>query len=243
MGAGHVVQGSGEGEVPVRRALARGIPLPFADRALRWMVFVIVVDVFLLGPFVAMLGVSWRWADLVMAVVLMLGALVTWGNLWVADMFVATSIGWIAMRLAGLAWPDESFEYACSALAGASYLILTYLLMRRVFAPGKVNMLRIQGAIAVYLLIGMVFAQAFVLISLSSPGAFLLLGEPASHERIAGSLTYYSFIALTTVGFGDITPVHPMARSFTVLAAVFGTLYPAILIARLVSQEILSSRS
>ena len=71
-----------------------------------------------------------------------------------------------------------------------------------------------------------------------TPPAFLLLGHPASHVEIGGSLNYFSFVAITTLGFGDITPVHPLARSFTLLGAVFGTIYPAILIGRLVSQEI-----
>jgi hypothetical protein len=49
---------------------------------------------------------------------------------------------------------------------------------------------------------------------------------------------YFSLVTLTTVGFGDISAVHPLARSLVMLEAVIGTLYPAILIARLVSLQI-----
>jgi hypothetical protein len=54
-------------------------------------------------------------------------------------------------------------------------------------------------------------------------------------------LLYFSFTSLTTMGYGDITPVHPLARSLANLEALIGQLYPAILIARLVSMEIESS--
>ncbi|KIC93810.1 potassium channel family protein, partial [Flavihumibacter solisilvae] len=52
---------------------------------------------------------------------------------------------------------------------------------------------------------------------------------------------YFSFITLTTTGYGDITPVHPIARSLANLDALIGQLYPAILIARLLSMEFESS--
>ena len=57
------------------------------------------------------------------------------------------------------------------------------------------------------------------------------------------SLLYYSFVTLTTVGYGDITPVHPMARSLAMAEALVGQLYPAILIARLVSLQIMSKKN
>jgi hypothetical protein len=52
----------------------------------------------------------------------------------------------------------------------------------------------------------------------------LYLGKPAAYSDIVQHLTYFSFVSLTTRGFGDITPVHPIAKSMTLLAAVFGTL-------------------
>jgi hypothetical protein len=174
--------------------------------------------------------------------VLAMSALLIWGNLWVTDIFVAMCIACIALRMGFVHWGVEEFEFAGYILATATFLLLGYLLTRRVFAPGRINVHRIQGAIAIYLLAGMVLSQLLLFISLNNPGAFLLLGHPASHVEIGGNLNYFSFVALTTLGFGDITPVHPLARSFTLLGSVFGTLYPAILIGRLVSQEIRGDR-
>jgi len=59
----------------------------------------------------------------------------------------------------------------------------------------------------------------------------------------AEAFFYFSMVALTTVGFGDITAIHPIARSLVMMEALIGQLYPAILIARLVSLQIETSRS
>jgi hypothetical protein len=215
--------------------------LPFADRALTIMVCVIVVDIFLVSPLADVASGSRHWSHIMLAAVLLVGAMAIWGNLWLTDIFVAVSIASIGARLGRLYWGHDEFAYASHFFAAASFTLLAYLIGRRVFAPGRINVHRIQGAVAVYLLGGLILAQVLALISLSHPGAFLLLGHPASHEDIVGSLGYYSFVTITTLGFGDVTPVHPLARSLSLLGAVFGTLYPAILIGRLVSQEIKGS--
>ena len=212
--------------------------LPFADRALTIMLFVLVVDLVLIAPLSELAAGSRHWGHVLLMSVLVVSALLIWGNLWLTDMFVAGAIACIASRLAYLQWGYDGFEAAGYVLAAVSFTILAYLLARRVFAPGRVNVHRIQGAIAVYLLAAMILAQILLFISYNNPGAFLLLGHPASHAEISGSLGYFSFVSITTLGFGDITPVHPLARTFTVLGAVFGTMYPAILIGRLISLEI-----
>ncbi len=87
-----------------------------------------------------------------------------------------------------------------------------------------------------YLLLGFIWAHAYELVALWHPGAFA--------GAVDGSLpwTYYSFVTLTTVGYGDITPVHPLARAVAVLEALTGQLYLAIMLARLVSLELQSRR-
>lgn len=213
---------------------------PLADRALTLMLFVLVVDIFLVAPLTELTAGSRHWSHIFLMSILALSALMIWGNLWLTDIFVAGSIACIATRLAFVFWGKEEFEYAGYILATLTFMLLGYLLTRRVFAPGRINVHRIQGALAIYLLAGMILSQILLFISLNNPGAFVLLGHPASHVEIGGSLNYFSFVSLTTLGFGDITPVHPLARSFTLLGSIFGTMYPAILIGRLVSQEMLA---
>jgi hypothetical protein len=70
------------------------------------------------------------------------------------------------------------------------------------------------------------------------PDAFRFTDPPQNRTEVTTSLAYYSFVTLTTMGYGDITPVHPTARSAAVVEALVGQLFPAILIARLVAMEL-----
>jgi hypothetical protein len=113
-----------------------------------------------------------------------------------------------------------------------SLVLLLVVVLGQTFRRGPVTFHRIQGAIAAYLLLGVIWAQAFSLVELLRPGAFSgavgVTGSP--HPWL-----YFSFMTLTTVGYGDILPVHPAARSLAMLEAVTGPLYIAVLLARLVS--------
>jgi hypothetical protein len=112
---------------------------------------------------------------------------------------------------------------------------------RTVFAAGRVNHHRIIGAIMVYLNIAVTFAALFTFVGLSIPKAFSgLLFEDS--PALASNVIYFSFVTLTSTGYGDIFPVHPVARSLCNLETILGQLYPATLLARLVSLEIESRR-
>jgi len=116
--------------------------------------------------------------------------------------------------------------------------LLTALVIRQVFREGPITLQRIQGAVAVYLLLGVVWAGIYELIGGIWPGAFRFSEAPRSRSELSASLAYYSFVTLTTMGYGDITPLHPAARSAAILEALTGQLFPAILIARLVAMEL-----
>jgi hypothetical protein len=116
-------------------------------------------------------------------------------------------------------------------------LFFATAILIKTFKSGDITFQRIEGSIVVYLLMGLVFAFLFHTV-------YLFAGE-SSFNNIGGAdmktFLYYSFTTLTTVGYGDISPVHPLARSLANLEALIGQLYPAILIARLVSMEFESS--
>jgi len=120
----------------------------------------------------------------------------------------------------------------------ATLVVLCGVVLALVVRRGPITARRIQGAIAVYLLLGFIWAEAYELVALWHPGAF------TGTVHGSGSLpwTYYSFVTLTTMGYGDIMPVHPLARAAAVLEALTGQLYLAIMLARLVSLELQSRR-
>ena len=129
-------------------------------------------------------------------------------------------------------------------LSIVSFVAMLVVVLWQVYREGPVTSHRIRGAIAAYLLLAIIFSYCYTLIAYFVPGAFQLPAwvSPAGPER-AEAFLYFSMISLTTAGFGDITPIHPIARSLVTLETLIGQLYPAILIARLVSLEIETRRA
>jgi MFS family permease len=130
---------------------------------------------------------------------------------------------------------DIYLDAAAWLIAG---LTLTIVVARAVFAPGKVTLHRIIGAILLYLSIGLIFVALFCFAALLTPKAFIGLDPREDDLLVAGNLIYFSFVTLTSVGYGDIVPLHPFARGLANVEAIIGQLYPATLLARLVTLEI-----
>jgi Ion channel len=137
--------------------------------------------------------------------------------------------------------PSSRTEAVDFAAALLFLIALTVVLAMTVFGPGRVTIHRILGAIAIYLNVAVAFALAYRLIDALVPGAFATHPTASAHEDIA-ELVYFSFTTLTTSGYGDIVPVDPLARSMANLESVFGQLFPATLLARLITLEIESTR-
>ena len=126
-------------------------------------------------------------------------------------------------------------------LLAAAWLIIAItvgtIVARAVFRRGRVTYHRIVGAVLLYLLVAVGFASLFAFVGLSITDAFKGVAFE-DNAALASELFYLSFVTLTTTGFGDIVPVHPLARSLCNIEAIVGQLYPATLLARLVTLEL-----
>ncbi len=137
---------------------------------------------------------------------------------------------------------------AVARIASGAFLVyVAIVVLRDVVRREQVDADAILGAVCFYLLAGYCFYSAFAVVELVSPGAFQDRGHPIE-SGIGGAghfpiLLYYSFTTLTTLGYGDVTPVHPLARSLASVEAVAGPLYLAILVARLVGAHLSQDRS
>lgn len=103
----------------------------------------------------------------------------------------------------------------------------------------------VLGGICVYLLIGFAFSNLYTAIELAIPGSFLEFGSrlvpPVNSHYLLNrrpELSYYSFVTLTTVGYGDIVPALPLARVLSVFEALIGQIYLATFLAFLVGNFI-----
>lgn len=119
-----------------------------------------------------------------------------------------------------------------------TFSALSWVVAHAVYAPGRITLRRLQGAMVLYLNLGTIFASAFHLIWDLNPGAFSNVGAPGRGPSEIALMLYFSFTTLTSTGFGDIVPVNPFARSLANLEAVCGQLYLATTVARLVTLEL-----
>lgn len=112
------------------------------------------------------------------------------------------------------------------------YVSVIGLLLRYVFGPEIMDADRLWGAASVYLMIGILWCFIYALTEITAGAAFLVRGESA--QLSLTELLYFSFSTLTTIGFGDIAPVTRAGQVAAILEGIIGTLFLAILIAKLV---------
>jgi voltage-gated potassium channel len=109
-----------------------------------------------------------------------------------------------------------------------------------VLHSGRVTSDKIFATICVYLLVGFVWTYAYALLDEVQPGSFAASTETGRNDYVGRimQLRYFSFATLTTLGYGDILPRSPTARTMAVLETVMGQIYLAVLVARLVGLHI-----
>lgn len=157
----------------------------------------------------------------------------------IAAVFVATAVELAAVVLR-VVHPSR-YTQVLDFLSALIFLVaITTVLTIAVFGPGRVTVHRIQGAIAVYLNVALVFALAFRLIDALDLNAFGIHFAGRHHGLM--DFAYFSFETLTTSGYGDIVPIDPFARSLASLESVIGQLFPATILARLVTLELETRR-
>jgi hypothetical protein len=114
-------------------------------------------------------------------------------------------------------------------------LAVMWVIFDIVFGPGRITAHRVRGAIVLYLSMAIIFAWAYRLIAEFAPGGFSGLKFTGNDHGGLSPFLYYSLTSLTTLGLGDITPVNAFARSLTAFEALIGQLFPALILARVLT--------
>ncbi len=178
------------------------------------------------------------------SLIIVSGVLAVFTHRWMRFFAIFLAVAILAGNWASEVQPSK-FLAILNAGLGFFYLgFLLAVLMVQVFGESQVTRHRVRGAIAVYLIFGLMWALLYQVLALTMPGAFNLPGNVTLDDpgRLQRALTYYSFITMTTLGYGDITPVLPVARTLAMFEALVGQLYPAITLARLVSLAVMHQK-
>lgn len=156
------------------------------------------------------------------------------GLAFVAAILVAIGFD-LVVDLAGL-------QYLSLCIMLGFFTLTAWVAARQVLFTGSVDPNKVVGAVLIFILLGMIWAMLYLIVAQAAPGSFNGLSSAKWYDHFA-YLTYFSFVSLTTLGYGDITPTLPVARFLAYMEAVTGQLYIAIVIASLVGARISVGRS
>lgn len=194
--------------------------------------------IFLVIPLTGM-GVLPEFVLPAMFILLVISILVVTWQSHIAAIAVTAAV--VLSPIGTFLWREDPSPLTQWLSAGGRLLAITavsVVIARAVFASGRVSIHRVQGAVVLYLNFALLFFTIYRLMEVLLPGSFSNLPHAGTEYGSGAALLYFSFTTLTSLGYGDIVPLHPLARSFANLEGVIGQLYPATLLARLVSLEI-----
>jgi Ion channel len=213
------------------------LPLNNRDWLLTFLTVVLTLMIFVFAPLQAAGVFLFQTFAIAGLLVIIGGALIISSNPLAVGLMWMAFITNFAVFFFRLYYP---WPYNLHMLAGAWLIIsvaLGIVVAKQVFGAGRTTYHRVVGAILLYLLIAVAFATLIAFVGLSIPEAFKGITFE-DDSALASSLFYLSFVTLTSTGFGDIVPVHPLARSLSNFESVIGQLYPATILARLVTLEL-----
>jgi hypothetical protein len=210
----------------------------YRERSLTALVIIEAIELFFIAPLSATHGApSVLVASFITVNVAAVLAIVWRNRAAVIAVAFATALELVAVALR-ITHPSGRTEVLDFAAALVLLVSLTVVLGVAVFGAGRVTIHRILGAIAIYLNIAAAFALAYRVIDAFGPSRFSVSLHGLASEHTIAALIYFSFTTLTTTGFGDIVPIDPFARSLANVESVIGQLFPATLLARLITLEI-----
>jgi len=135
-------------------------------------------------------------------------------------------------------WLDNAgFDQFYLLLLLSFFVSTAFKTAKQVLFTGVIDGNKILGAICLYLLLGLIWAVLFTLLQLELSGSFQAMQHHNQWYVLFPDFVYFSFVTMTTLGFGDIAPTLPIARFLVYLEAIVGQFYLAILVASLVGSR------
>ena len=234
-----------EGTAKVTRHL-KGIHGTWWQRALRYsrkrrLTLLLVLEafaIFAISPLIELGALPHPLLGVTFSLILIVGMLGIDDRVWVGRLVIALGLVMLPIQLWRYVLPSEIILVVHPIGLMLFMMMLSGVLAISLFRSERIKLDQVLGGVVLYLNIGLTFAITYSVLEQLTQGTFLLpqpLPERPLHPTF---FVYFSFVTLTTVGYGDIVPLGAAARSLSTLEAALGQLYPAIILARLVSIEV-----
>lgn len=225
----------------IQRLLKKNSEFWTEDRSLTALLVYLVINTFVILPFSHFRAGEYSYS-VIYSLMLLSGAFAMGVNLHtkvtVLMLAVISFLAQWAMRFN----PAFALRITDDALSILFFMVLTIIVIRHIFREGDITFHRIQGAIAVYMIIGLIFSKAYHAVYLLDTHAFGMPEIVLDNESYYSRFVYFSYVTLTTLGYGDITAVNLGAKSLVMIEGLIGQLFPAIMITRLVTLELESRK-
>ena len=162
--------------------------------------------------------------------------IIAWGQKGNQSRFVINIVFVLAMFLlivGGAVLDKAGFSFAHLFILLCFFIWVTWSLLHQVLFTGAIDGNKIVGAICIYMLLALIWAMLYLLLAEVLPGSFTGIQQAPWLENFSAAI-YFSFVTITTLGYGDISPVLPLARFLVIMEAIVGVFYMAIVVASLI---------
>jgi hypothetical protein len=220
----------------MKHALRFAIEFWNADRSLSVLLVLLVILLFVVTPLAQVSGIGVVLNGAVFTLLAITGTAAVTRRVFVVA--TVTLLGLARLLLDGFVRNPMAPGLVVGdlSLRAGFVLLIAVLVMVQILRPVHFTHHRVQGAVAIYLLAALAWAYAYEVLRLLDPHAFHIGALGGASPNLA-LFRFFSFETLTTLGYGDVLPVSSVARSLAASEAVFGQLFPAVMITRLVSLE------
>ena len=194
-----------------------------------YIIFAIVL-VLLITPFLRPLGLSGHlFSTLLIAMIPLSSALALSDNRKTTIVILLIAAPFVILEVLNYFFASRLLMIVAIGFATVLYFYIAFLLVKNLLTIKVVTADMIYCAISIYLLIGIGWSGVYTILEGISPGSFSATSE-------AGDLLYFSFVTLTTVGYGDVLPVSILGKRLAVFEAAMGSIYMAVIIAMIVGR-------
>jgi hypothetical protein len=212
------------------------------DSSLTFLLVSLFILLFGLYPFVEPRTITHYLLDVLSLLILVSGAYTVSDRRGVLLLCIGLAVVTFSLQILLYVSPDRLLLTLRVASLMLFLGVVTGAVLYRVLRKGPVTVHRVGGAIAVYLMLGLIWASAYSLIYIHDPTSFDLGGPIEATDELGeiqtertGRLIYFSFVTMTTLGYGDITPRSRAAEDLAVLQALTGQIYLVVILTRIVS--------